>query len=305
MKTNRRAFLKTASFLPLLTVSQTLESGNPIFNHGYNAKLKLSLNAYSFNRLLRNGEMDLFQLLDFCAKHNFDAVDPTGYYFPEYPEVPGDEYISHFKKEAFLKGLDISGTGVRNDFTNPEASQRKKDLEHIKEWIEVAAKMGAPLIRLFPGKSQPDGYSQSEVNKWVVDGLIQAADFGKKHGVMIAMQNHNNFIKTSDHIIEIMKMADHDWLGLHLDIGSLRQGNPYEEIEKVVPYAITWQIKELVYFDEKPQETNLEKVFQIAADAGYRGYLPLETLGEGDPYKKVKNLVERARSALATIEARM
>ncbi len=305
MKTNRRAFLKTASFLPLLTVPHNLRSGNPILNRGNKAKLKLSLNAYSFNRLLQNGEMDLFQLLDFCAKHNFDAVDPTGYYFPGYPEVPGDEYINRFKRQAFLQGLDISGTGVRNDFTNPDASKRKKDLVHIKEWIEVAAKMGAPLIRLFPGRSQPDGYNQSEVNKWVVDGLTQAADYGKQHGVMIAMQNHNDFIKSSDHIIEIMEKANHDWLGLHLDIGSLRQGNPYEEIKKVVPYAITWQIKELVYFDEKPRETNLETVFQIAADAGYRGYLPLETLGEGDSYKKVKNLIGRARSALAKVETRI
>lgn len=305
MKINRRAFLKTTSFLPLMTFPHTLKSDNSIFNRGNNAKLKLSLNAYSFNRLLRNGEMDLFQLLDFCAKHNFDAVDPTGYYFPGYPEVPSDEYIKRFKKQAFLLGLDISGTGVRNDFTNPDASKREKEMEHIKEWIVVAEKMGAPLIRLFPGKGQPEGYSQSEVNKWVVDGLIQAADYGKQHGVMIAMQNHNNFIKTSDHIIEIMEKANHEWLGLNLDIGSLRQGNPYEEIKKVVPYAITWQIKELVYFDEKPRETNLEKVFQIAADGGYRGYLPLETLGEGDPYKKVKNLIERARSALASIESRV
>ena len=302
MKINRRSFLKTASFLPLLAVPRSLRSDNPVFDRVDKPKLKLSLNAYSFNRLLQNGDMDLFQLLDFCAKHNFDAVDPTGYYFPGYPEVPGDEYIHRFKRQAFLQGLDISGTGVRNDFTNPDESKREKDLDLIKKWIVAASKMGAPLIRLFAGSSLPDGYSQSEVNKWVVDGLTRAADYGKQYGVMIAMQNHSDFIKTSDHIIEIMESANHDWLGLHLDIGSLRQGNPYEEIKKVVPYAITWQIKELVYFNENPRETDLERVFQIAADAGYRGYLPLETLGEGDPYKKVERLIARARKALKTVE---
>jgi sugar phosphate isomerase/epimerase len=302
MKINRRAFLKSASFLPLLAVPRSLRSEDPIFNRVDKPKLKLSLNAYSFNRLLQDGEMDLFQLLDFCAKHNLDAVDPTGYYFPGYPGVPDDEYINRFKRKAFLQGLDISGTGVRNDFSNPDASEREKDLEHIKAWIEVAAKMGAPLIRLFAGRGQPDGYSQADVNEWVVDGLTRAADYGKQYGVMIAMQNHSDFIKTSDHIIDIMETASHDWLGLHLDIGSLRQGDPYEEIKRVVPWAITWQIKELVYFDGKPRETDLEKVFQIAVDAGYRGYLPLETLGEGDPYKKVERLIARARSALKTVE---
>lgn len=301
MKITRRSFMKAASFLPFMALPGSIRSGVQTIESIDRPKLKLSLNAYSFNRLLQNGKMDLFQLLNFCAENNLDAIDPTGYYFPGYPGVPDDEYINRFKKKAFLLGVDISGTGVRNDFSNPDASQREKDLEHIKEWIVVASKMGAPCIRLFAGRNMPEDYTQDEVNEWVVEGLTRAADYGKKYGVMIAMQNHNDFIKTSDHIIEIMKMANHDWLGLHLDIGSLRQGNPYEEIKKVVPYAITWQIKELVYFDEKPRETNLEKVFQIAADAGYRGYLPLETLGEGDPYKKVEKLITRARKALSTV----
>ncbi|MBS3771071.1 MAG: sugar phosphate isomerase/epimerase family protein [Bacteroidales bacterium] len=305
MKISRRSFMKAASLMPLLAVPAGIRAGVQSPESIDRPKLKLSLNAYSFNRLLQDGEMDLFQLLDFCAENNLDAIDPTGYYFPGYPEVPGDEYINRFKKQAFLQGLDISGTGVRNDFSNPDASEREKDLEHIKEWIVVASKMGAPCIRLFAGRNMPEGYSQADVNEWVVEGLTQAADYGKYYGVMIAMQNHNDFIKTSDHLIEIMETANHDWLGLHLDIGSLRQGNPYEEIKKVVPYAITWQIKELVYFDGKPRETDLKKVFQIAADAGYRGYLPLETLGEGDPYKKVEKLIAGARKALATVETPM
>ncbi len=32
--------------------------------------------------------MSLFDLLEECARLNFDAVDPTGYFFPAYPKVP-------------------------------------------------------------------------------------------------------------------------------------------------------------------------------------------------------------------------
>ena len=32
--------------------------------------------------------MTLFDLLDFCAEQNFDAIDPTGYFFPGYPKPP-------------------------------------------------------------------------------------------------------------------------------------------------------------------------------------------------------------------------
>src|ERR1035437_7209342 len=56
-------------------------------------KLKLGLNAYSFDRLLRAGEMTLEDLVVYCAQNGFDALDATGYYFPGYPKVPDDASI--------------------------------------------------------------------------------------------------------------------------------------------------------------------------------------------------------------------
>src|SRR5581483_1182710 len=62
--------------------------------------LKTSLNAYSFSKPLndaakmRGAGMSLFQLLEFCAEQNFDAVDPTGYFFPGYPKAPSDNFLS-------------------------------------------------------------------------------------------------------------------------------------------------------------------------------------------------------------------
>src|SRR5213078_5170152 len=78
-----------------------------------------------------------------------DAIDPTGYFFPSYPEVPTAEYINNFKRRAFELGLGISGTGVRNNFTTSDKSVRDEGVKHIKEWVEVAARLGAPVIRVF------------------------------------------------------------------------------------------------------------------------------------------------------------
>ena len=95
-------------------------------------KLKTSLNAYSFNAPLMKGEMSLDELLEYCAGNQLDAVDITAYYFPGYPKVPSDEYLYHIKQKAFLLGLEISGTGVRNDFTDPDPAKRKASVEHVK-----------------------------------------------------------------------------------------------------------------------------------------------------------------------------
>ena len=68
-------------------------------------KLKLGLNAYSFDKALRDGSMTLTDAVHFCAQHGVDALDPTGYYFPGYPKVPADDYIYNLKRAAFVNGV--------------------------------------------------------------------------------------------------------------------------------------------------------------------------------------------------------
>ena len=289
----RRSLLKSLAAIPLLTLA-----GSPFaaVNENFGYHFKLSLNVFSFNRLLRSGTVDLFDLLEFCAAHGFEAIDPTGYYFPGYPAVPSDEYINKFKREAFYLGLDISGTGIRNDFVNPDPELRTADIKLIRAWVEVAAKLGSPNLRIFTGRSTHEGFSREQVFEWMAKDIRKCCEHGKEHGVVIALQNHNEFLKTATDVDELFERVDSEWFGLNLDIGSYRVNDPYAEIEHNVKRAITWQIKENVWIDGVQIPTDLERLAGIIRNSGYRGYLPIETLGPGDPYVKVPILVEKARN---------
>jgi hypothetical protein len=47
-------------------------------------RVRLGLNAYSFNEPLRAGTLTLDDVIDYCAEHGIDGLDATGYYFPGY-----------------------------------------------------------------------------------------------------------------------------------------------------------------------------------------------------------------------------
>lgn len=285
------------ALLAQTSTSQSRAQKNEIKNKS-NTKLKISLNAYSFNEPLRNGSITLPDLLDFCAGHDFDAVDLTGYYVPGYPNVPPDDYIHNLKRKAFRLGLDITGTGIRNDFANPDKNKRNADKTLIKNWIVCASKLGAPVIRIFSGNEIPLGYNWEQVARWMVEDIQDCVAFGKQHGVLVAVQNHNDFIKTADQAEKIIKMVNSDWFGLVLDIGSYRTGNPYKEIAQTAKYAVNWQLKENLYVNETEEKTNLEKIIPIIMASGYRGYLPIETLGAGDPKIKVPAFLAEVRKAI-------
>ena len=261
--------------------------------------VRIGLNSYSFDRALRDGSMTLSGVVRYCAHHRIEALDATGYYFPGYPKPPSGGYIRNLKREALVNGVTIFGTGVRNDFSVPDAAARKNDVQLVKDWIEVAAGLGASVIRVFSGRRVPSGHSFERVLDWMVPDLQECVAYGRGHGVVVGLQNHDDFLKTADETIRLANAVNSEWFGIILDVGSLRQNEPYGEIEKLVPYAVSWQLKENVRYGAETSPADLRKIKAIIDRAGYRGFLPIETLGAGDPKTKVAKFLAHVRAVFA------
>jgi hypothetical protein len=124
----RRGFLR-------LTASALLAAASPVaaqtsIRRAGKGKLTPTLNAYSFLEPLTANQsdpskgIDLFGVCDFCARHDIEPVDLTGYFFPGYPRVPDDTYVNRMKRYTHDRGIVISGTGVKNDFATKDKGVR-------------------------------------------------------------------------------------------------------------------------------------------------------------------------------------
>ena len=323
---DRRNFLKSSSFLPialaagsgieLFTQTASAEMA-PVPRAGKGPFLKTSVNAYSFTKLLNakmkhGGQgMDLYDLVDFCAQHNIDGCDATGYFFPEFPEVPEDKYVYELKLKAYESGVAISGSGVRNNFTVADKAKRAADVAIIKNWVEVASKLGAPVLRVFADtqmrsmtwKDVAPGKTHTEVAKYIADDLKECAEHGEKHGVVIGVQNHGDFLKSAEEQLELVGMVGSKWCGPIVDTGYYKTADPYVDMAKVAPYAVNWQIKQSAFGAASPVPIDLKRLVRIIRTSGYRGFIPIETLSvsgqEYDPFKVVPAFMEQVREAIA------
>jgi sugar phosphate isomerase/epimerase len=318
----RRNFLKSAAILPLaagitgLGISLPAAAEEPLQRIG-GPKLKVSLNAYSFARMLndqikkRGPGVSLFDVLDFCAKNNFDGFDPTGYYFPTYPEIPPDDYVYKLKRRAFELGIGISGTGVRDNLTTSDKTVRAAAVQHIKEWVVVASKLGAPVIRVFADTQMrtmtwqdvAKGYTRDQVKAWIVDALGECAVQGGKYGVIIGVQNHGDFLQTGEQLLDLVGTINSNWCGVIVDTGYFKTPDPYKDMALVAPYAVNWQIKQSPFGEDSSIPTDLLKLVKIIRASNYRGYLPIETLSPKgkvyDPYTVVPAFLTQLRDAIA------
>jgi len=267
---------------------------------GTSLKDRISLNVYSFNIALnsfiqgrdpaKNFEVALIDLIRFCQENGIPAIDPTGYYWWNsttrrgYPLVPSKADIDAFRDEAQKSGIAISGTGIQNNFASPYPEQRASDLLQVRAWCDVAAELGAPILRVFAGPVPP-GYAWDEIAKWMADCLAQCAEYGKAAGVKIGVQNHGDMLKTADQAIQILRMVDSEWLGAINDTGYFLTPDPYDDIARLLPYTITFQVKESVRAVKNYQAawTSLLQLVGIIKASGYPGWLPVETLATVDP----------------------
>jgi sugar phosphate isomerase/epimerase len=315
---SRRTFLKSAALLPLLGtagLSPARADYAPIPRHS-GSHLRPSLNAYSFLELLnanakdRTKGIDLFGVCDFCAKVGFDAVDVTGYFFPGYPKAPDDAYLIRLKRHAFNLGLALSGTGVRNDFTAANPATRAEGVQRIKDWIEVAAKLGAPTVRAFADSQPPfknwqqasNNASRETVEAYLADALRECAEHGRKFGVIVAVQNHGDFIHSGAEHLSLLRRVDHEWCAAMVDTGKYLTPDPYVDIALMAPYAVNWQIKETLQSTVESPKVDMKKLVTIIRQSGYRGYIPIETLSmrrkDYDSYVEITKMLQDLRAAL-------
>lgn len=258
---------------------------------------KLSLAGYSFRKFLdtpgKPGEMSLFDLADLCAKLGLDAVEPTSYYFLK----DDDEFVYALKRKVYLLGLTISGMPIRDNFAQPDGPEFDAELANVRKWVDIAAKLGAPNMRVFAGKN-PQSMSPEQAFKQVAKGLRESSRYAGSKGVFLAIENHGYMTEDADAVLKLVAEVNHPWFGVNLDTGNFND-KPYEHMARLAPHAVVCQVKTQVAAPEKPDKrgpADYRRIFQILREAKYRGYVALEYEG-ADPKNEVPVEIEKIQAA--------
>lgn len=275
------------------------------------AQVTVGLNAFSFNDELVDyvkgfgRGMTVFDLIDWCAMQRIQALDLTAYYLVGYPDVPPDNYLYEVKRYARKRGVILCGTGVKNDFADPDPARRQCYVQLTKNWIVAAQKMGVEMIRVFSGVPPKDYREEQrpEVVARIVECLRECAVTAEEHGVILGLQHHADMLRTADETIDMLRMIDSSWVGVVLDTGNFMTPDPYEDIDRIMPYVVNWQLKESAFGHNFDLKIDLRRIMKIIRKHSYRGFLPVETLNDPtrnyDPYTLVPAFIREIEAAIA------
>ncbi|MCL4178512.1 MAG: sugar phosphate isomerase/epimerase [Verrucomicrobia bacterium] len=306
-RTTRRRFLGTTMLSAvLLPTGSPVRAMEPLGRRGA-ARLRLSLAAYSFRQFFKTPSppsgvaaerlIDLFQFIDYCAEHGCEGTELTSYYFPADLD---DAYLLRIRRHAFLRGIPISGTAVGNTFTWPRGAKRDQEIAHVKRWIDRAAVMGAPHIRIFAGNRQ-EGMSLAESKAICIETIAECCEYAGQKGVFLGLENHGGIVAEPDDLLDIVRAVESPWFGINLDTGNFHTADPYADLARCAPYAVNVQVKVEIQARGQPKgPADLARLVQLVRDCGYQGYVALEYEAPEDPWVAVPPVLRQLR-ALMTV----
>ncbi len=274
------------------------------------SRIKLSISSYSYWHF-KEKKFPIETVIDEAAKLGVEGID----ILHRQMESEDNAYLQKLKKHAFLNGIAFTCLSIHQSFVSPDKEFLKKETDHTKRCIELAAKMGIPCLRLNSGrwntiKSFDDlmknrgiepilpGYTEDDGFKWCIDGIQQCLPKAEEYGVLLALENHWGLCSTPEGQLRILKAIDSPWLGLLMDTGNFLE-NPYAKLEMIAPFTSFVQAKTYYGGGEwYSLDLDYPRIIGILKKVNYQGYLSLEFEGKENAFTAVPKSIEMLRKAL-------
>ena len=199
------------------------------------------------------------------------------------------EYLSSIKMLCLRYGLPIGYIGVSGLFIGTE-TQRQEHLQRCKDAVDLAAFLGAPIIRVFCATSPKKEADSGDVWSKMIIGYQEIADYASKKGIAVGLQNHPS---TGDEMLSIRRETDRKNFAFIMDTGQWI-GSPgasprgetdpdidfYHFMEQTAPYATYIRTKFYKIESGKEQWLDYERIIGILKDIKYNGCISIVYEGE-------------------------
>ena len=240
------------------------------------------------------------------------------------------------KEVADSHEVAICAVETMSNFARSLIEDRENNLCMVKEAIELADDLQTSIVKVFaawPGTSRYDGLGTYDLGrrvsdfegnlsthtkrwKWAVDGIGDAADWAKDHGIIIALQNHPLVLRYGyEDVLQMVREVGEDNVKLCLDVPLFEDhSNEYvhEAVEACKDIGIVHSHYGSLEFDESPSGgiiakprsygyTNYPAFVRELERIGFDGFIASEECGpvlENHEYQGIEAVDRHVRAAL-------
>ncbi len=244
---------------------------------------KLAAFPKAFMRpLCKDGTMTLREWVDLAAPLGLDGLE----YYSGMLELADPARWAEARRTVEDRGLVIPMLCCSPDFSHPDAEFRQREIEKEKNWIRMAATLGAGYCRVLSGQRRPELTRERGLDL-VVESIEACLPEAERCGVTLIIENHYKddfwsypeFAQKMDVFCDLVERIKHPRFGVNYDPSNafLAGDEPLELLERVKHRVVTMHAS-----DRYLAEGTIEDLRRDETGAeGYAKRLRHGTIGKG------------------------
>ncbi|HBN76156.1 MAG TPA: xylose isomerase [Planctomycetaceae bacterium] len=319
---SRRQFLTQSGLLSLVPLTSAVgassaQAAETEKSGGARETHPIVLSTYSLWRFQNPDLRDIDKCIDIADEYGFDGVELLLY------QIEQNDLLSHsklmsYKRHALRLGLPLVGLSTHQGFVTPDRARRKQNIDRTIAQLEIAYKLGIPVMRVNTGtwgtsgsfdelmknrgiEKPIDGYTDEDAIPWVIEAFEACLPTAEKCGIVMALENHWGLGLTPEGILRIVNAIDSPWLQITTDTGNFLD-DPYDRLEKIAPQTVFVQAK-TYYGGGQWYSLDLDypRIASILQKHNYRGFISLEFEGKEDYRTAIPKSLELLRGAFRRV----
>jgi len=233
-------------------------------------------------------DWDFQRITDFAVQNDYTGIELRGL-LREMDLTKCKEFNTAESRSATMrvmkrKGLQFVDLGSSANMHVADATERKRNLDDGRRFIDLAEQINCPFVRVFPN-GLPKDQDRDQTIVLIIKGLLELGDYAKGSKVSVLMETHGDLTKIDD-LEAIMQSAHHEHTGLVWDVTNMwtiTKESPVEVYERLKKYIRHTHIKDAKLVDGKVQyvlmgqgEVPIFQAIDALAKGGYKGYYSFE-----------------------------
>ena len=156
------------------------------------------------------------EMLGLAAQYGYAGIEPRAGGSQNHGvelEASAQQRAS-FRAQAAEAGIAICCLAAGARFADP--ASRDAQVEESLQYIDLAAEIGAPALRVFGGRI-PAGISRESAIAGVTNALKRLAERADARGVVVCLETHDDWCNPED-VVAVMERVAHPAIGVNWDV---------------------------------------------------------------------------------------
>lgn len=210
--------------------------------------MKIAISSYSFQRLLDNKSMTLFDCIEKAKEIGFDGIEFTDLIPADDSDV--SEYAQKISNACQNAGLTISNYTVGADFINGSRGNMEAEINRLKRQVDIASILGVTSMRhdATSGFPLPTNKGFEQALPILAKGCLEITDYAMQKGIRTMVENHGFFCQDSERVEKLINTVAHPNFGWLCDMGNFlcADENPALAVSRASRYAFYVHAKDFV-----------------------------------------------------------